>query len=156
MLNNTVLTSVRDLLDYAPSQLAAIFTQAGVEVGKLQINAWLESTGHPDYQTMQDVELASFLNGLINTLRGKKEGPQPEPEQTLTNNIVLMKLRIALNLKAEDLMELFALAGLELSKHEVSALFRKPGNKHYRDCTDDTLAAFFTGAALRNNAGSSE
>lgn len=54
------------------------------------------------YIKMSDSELASFLNGLINLKRGKREGEQPEPESRLTNNMVFQKLRIALNLKAED------------------------------------------------------
>ncbi len=57
------------------------------------------------------------------------EGLQPAPEKRLTNNIVFRKLKIALNLKDEDILEIMALAHLSISKHELSAFFRKPDHK---------------------------
>jgi uncharacterized protein YehS (DUF1456 family) len=93
--------------------------------------------------------LAIFLNGLIVDKRGKKEGPLPEPEQRLTNNIVFTKLKIALNLKADDVLEILAQVNLSMSKHELSAFFRKPGHKHYRDCKDQVLRNFLKGLQLR-------
>jgi len=64
-----------------------------------------------------------------------------------------MKLKIALNLKAEDVLEIMELAGFLMSKHELSAFFRKPGHKHYRECKDQILRNFLKGMQLkyRNN-----
>jgi uncharacterized protein YehS (DUF1456 family) len=56
-----------------------------------------------------------------------------------------MKLKIALNLKAEDVLEILGLADFRLSKHELSAFFRKPGHKHYRECKDQILRNFLNG-----------
>jgi len=86
---------------------------------------------------------------LINDRRGKKEGPQPKPEQRLTNNIIFRKLKIALDLKAEEILEIMDLTNVRISKHELSAFFRKPDHKHYRDCKDQILRNFISGVQLK-------
>jgi len=86
-----------------------------------------------------------FLNGFIYQKRGKKEGVQPKAETRLTNNMIFMKLKIALDLRAEDILEILALSNVRISKHELSALFRRPGHKHYRDCQNQILRNFLTG-----------
>ncbi|MCD6387821.1 MAG: DUF1456 family protein, partial [Desulfobulbaceae bacterium] len=96
-------------------------------------------------QACSDSQLAIFLNGLINDMRGKKEGPPAKPEKRLTNNIVLVKLKIALNLQAEDILKILNLVDMHISKHELSAFFRKPSNKHYRACKDQILRNFLKG-----------
>jgi uncharacterized protein YehS (DUF1456 family) len=118
-------------------------------VTRAQISDWLKKDDDPAFQELSDTQLAIFLNGLINHKRGKKEGPQPVPETRLTNNMIFMKLKIALNLKAEDVLEILALAGLRISKHELSAFFRKPDNKHYRECKDQILRNFLKGLQLK-------
>ncbi len=71
-----------------------------------------------------------------------KRGEQPAPEQKITNNIIFRKLQIALNLKAEDVLDLLKLVDFRLSKHELSAFFRKVDHKHYRECKDQVLRNF--------------
>jgi uncharacterized protein YehS (DUF1456 family) len=78
-------------------------------------------------------------------MRGKKDGPQPEPEDKLNNNIIFKKLKIALNLKAEDILRVMALVDFKISKHELSAFFRKKGHKHYRECQEQILRNFLHG-----------
>ena len=95
-----------------------------------------------------DRTLACFLNGLINEMRGKKEGNQPEPENRLNNNIIFKKLKIALNLKAEDILRIMALVDFSMSKHELSAFFRKKGHKHYKKCQDQILRNFLHGIQI--------
>jgi len=60
-----------------------------------------------------------------------------------------MKLKIALNLKAEEVLAIIELAGFAMSKHELSAFFRKPGHKHYRTCHDQILRNFLKGVQLK-------
>jgi len=134
--NNDILRRIRYTFDFDDSKMIAVFGLADHQVTREQISDWLKKDDDPAYQKCSDTQLAIFLNGLINDKRGKKEGPQPEPEQRLTNNIIFRKLRIALNLKAEDILEILNLAGCRISKHELSAFFRKPEHKHYRDCKD--------------------
>jgi uncharacterized protein YehS (DUF1456 family) len=35
------------------------------------------------------------------------------------------------------------------SKHEISAMFRKPGHKHYKKCSNEVLGAFLESLCLR-------
>ncbi len=155
MINNDVLRRVRYIFDFNDKKMIALFGLADHVVTREEISNWLKKDDDPVFQECSDAELAIFLNGLINDKRGKKEGPAPEPEKRLSNNIIFMKLKIALNLKAEDVLTIMKLAGFVMSKHELSAFFRKPGHKHYRVCQDQILRNFLQGMQLkyRDNAG---
>ena len=85
----------------------------------------------------------------ITEKRGKKEGLQPKPEKRLNNNVIFLKLKIALNLKAEDVLAILALADFRMSKHELSAFFRRPDHKHFRECKDQVLRNFLHGVQLK-------
>ncbi len=95
------------------------------------------------------MELATFLNGFISHRRGKSDGPARTPERELSNNIILTKLKIALALKSDDMIEILALAGFAVSTHELTALARKPGHKHFRPCRDQLLRNFLQGLQLK-------
>ncbi len=149
MTNNDILRRIRYTFDFSDTKMMAIFGLAGHQITRSQISDWLKKDDDPEYQECSDSQLAIFLNGLINDKRGKKEGPQPEPEEHLTNNIIFMKLKIALNLKAEDVLEIMNLTDLRMSKHELSAFFRKAGHKNYRNCQDQILRNFLKGMQLK-------
>ena len=149
MTNNDVLRRIRYTFNFDDSKMIAIFGQADLEVTRAEISNWLKKDDDPDYQKCSDVTLAIFLNGLINDKRGKKDGPQPVPETSLSNNIVFRKLKIALNLQAEDVLMLLKQADFSISKHELSAFFRRPGHKHYRECKDQVLRYFLKGVQLK-------
>jgi len=149
MKNNDVLRRIRYTFDFDDSKMIAIFGQADLEVTRAEVSNWLKKEDDPDYQECSDVTLATFLNGLINDKRGKKDGPQPEPEKSLSNNIIFRKLKIALNLQAEDVLMLLKQANFSISKHELSAFFRRPGHKHYRECKDQVLRNFLKGAQMK-------
>ena len=152
MTNTDILRSIRYTFDYSDVKMVGIFGLADHKVTREQIESWLKKDDEPGYQKCSDTELATFLNGLIIDKRGKKEGPQPQPENRINNNITLRKLKIALNLKAEDMLEILALAGFRMSKHELSAFFRKAGHKHFRVCKDQILRNFLKGAQLKYRA----
>jgi len=147
--NNDILRRIRYTFDYHESKMVTIFGLADYLVSQEQISDWLKKEDDPAYQNCNDSQLAIFLNGLINDKRGKKDGPQAPPEEKLTNNIIFRKLKIALNLKDEDILEMLGLAGLSISKHELSAFFRRPNHKHYRDCKDQILRNFLKGLQLK-------
>lgn len=149
MTNNDILRRIRYTFDFNDSKMISLFGLAGHQVTRSQVSDWLKKDDDPAFQKCSDTHLAIFLNGLINDKRGKKEGPQPEPEKRLTNNIVFMKLKIALNLKAQDVLEIMALANLHMSKHELSAFFRRPDHTHYRSCKDQILRNFLKGMQLK-------
>ncbi|HEY9134950.1 MAG TPA: DUF1456 family protein [Pseudomonadales bacterium] len=149
MTNNDILRRIRYTFDFSDSKMMAVFGSADHEVTREQISNWLKKEDDPAYKSCSDKQMAIFLNALINDKRGKKEGAQPEPEQRLTNNIIFMKLKIALNLKSEDVLDIMSLADFRMSKHELSAFFRKPGHKHYRECNDQILRNFLKGMQLK-------
>jgi uncharacterized protein YehS (DUF1456 family) len=148
MTNNDILRRIRFIFDFNDTNMIEIFGLAGHEVTREQVLAWLKKDTDRVFQKCSDKQLAIFLNGFINYRRGKKEGAQPEPEQEITNNIIFRKLKIALDLQAEDILEILELADIHLSKHELSALFRKPGHKHYRECKDSVLHGFLNGMQI--------
>ncbi|PLX95729.1 MAG: DUF1456 domain-containing protein [Desulfuromonas sp.] len=145
MDNNDVLRRIRFTFDFSDAKMIALFGLADYPVTREQVSAWLKKEGDPALVECSDTELAVFLNGLITDRRGKKDGPQPVPEQRLNNNIIFRKLKIALDLKAEDILAIMGLAQVKISKHELSAFFRRTGHKHYRDCNDQMLRNFLKG-----------
>ena len=149
MTNNDILRRIRYAFDFSDPKMVALFALAELKVSRTQVSAWLKKDDDPSYEECSDTQLASFLDGLINDKRGKKDGPQAEPEKRLTNNIIFRKLKIALNLKDDDVMEIMSLANLRLSKHELSAFFRKPGHKNYRECQAQVLRNFLKGVQLK-------
>ncbi len=139
MNNNDVLRRLRYTFNYNDKQMIALFSSAGTSVTREQVSQWLKKDNDADFVLCLDSILASFLNGFINEKRGKKEGPVAIPEKRLTNNIILTKLKIALNLKAEELIDLLASVDFRLNKPELSAFSRKTDHKHYRECKDQVL-----------------
>jgi len=149
MTNNDILRRIRYTFDFNDSKMMAIFQSAEYRASREEISDWLKKEDDEAYKNCSDKHLAYFLNGLINENRGKREGEQPKPEKTLNNNIILTKLKIALNLKAEDMLGILNLADFSFSKHELSALFRKKGHKHYRECKDQILRNFLQGMQVK-------
>ena len=149
MTNNDVIRRLRYIFDFDDSKMIAIFDAAGYEATREQISNLLKKEEDPDYKECSDNVLAIFLNGLINDRRGKKEGEQPEPEDKLTNNIIFTKLKIALNLKADEILDLLNMVDVDISKHELSAFFRKSTHKNYRSCQDQILRKFLKGMQLK-------
>ncbi|MBT6005509.1 MAG: DUF1456 family protein [Prolixibacteraceae bacterium] len=149
MDNNDIIRRIRYSFDFNDSKMIEIFGLADHQVPRAQISDWLKRDVDPDYEEMPDKQLAIFLNGLIIDKRGKKEGPKPIPENRLNNNIIFRKLRIALNLKDDDILKILELADFKMSKHELSAFFRKPGQSQYRECKDQVLRNFISGMQLK-------
>lgn len=152
MTNNDILRRIRFIFDFSDTKMLALFGLAGLLVTRGQISDWLKKEDNPAYQQCSDKQLAVFLNGLIIDKRGAKPGAQPEPEQRLNNNVIFRKLKIALNLQADGILEIMALAQMRLSKHELSAIFRNPEHKHFRDCNDQLLRNFLKGVQLKYRA----
>lgn len=153
MNNNDIFRRIRYIFDFNDSKMMDIFRLADHPVTRSQVSDWLKADDDPAFQKCSDSDLALFLNGLIIDKRGRKDGPMPAPETQLTNNMIFMKLKIALNLKAEDVLEMMGLANLSISKHELSAFFRKPGHKHYRECKNQMLRNFLRGMQLKYRPG---
>lgn len=149
MTNNDALRRIRYIFDFDDSKMMDIFALADYQVTRGQISDWLKKDEDPAFKECDDTQLAIFLNGLIIDRRGKKEGPLPKPEQRLNNNIVFRKLKIALDMQADEILEILGKADMQISKHELSAFFRSTDHKHYRDCKDQILRNFLNGLQLK-------
>ncbi len=150
MIANDVLRRLRYIFDLSDSKMITLSSSGKHKVTRTEISDWLKKDDDPAYKVCDDTQMAIFLNNFISEKRGKRDGPQPEPEKRLSNNMIFMKLKIALNLKAEDVLEILNLANFKLSKHELSAFFRKPGHKHFRECKDQVLRNFLQGLAVKH------
>jgi uncharacterized protein YehS (DUF1456 family) len=156
MTNNDVLRRIRYIFNYSDDQMIGVFAHADTQVTRDQVCNWLKPDEDAELAPCDDKTLATFLNGLINTKRGRRDGPPPVPEQRLTHNMILMKLRIALDLKSDEALAILQSAGMTLSNHELSALFRKPGHQQYRECKDQILRNFLKGLQLKFRANSAD
>ena len=149
MTNNDILRRIRFIFDLSDSKMMDIFTQADLVVTREQVSDWLKTDDKPEFKELNDQQLATFLNGFINKKRGKKDGVQPEIETRLNNNIIFRKLKIALDFKEENILDVMQLAGFPISKHELSALFRRQDHKNYRDCQTQILRNFLKGLQIK-------
>ena len=149
MINNDIIRRIRYTFDFNDTKMIEIFGLADYQVTRAQISDWLKKDDDPTFQELLDYQLATFLNGFINEKRGKKEGAQAIPEKKLNNNIIFRKLKIALDLKDDDILEIFKLVDLRVSKTELSAFFRNPKLKQYRPCKDQFLRNFLHGMQIK-------
>lgn len=149
MTNNDIIRRIRYIFDFNDDKMIALFSHAGYVTDRTEVSDWLKKDDDPAHKPINDKHLALFLNGLITEKRGKKEGPMPKPEKKLTNNLILRKLKIALNLRDDEMLAIFKLADMRLSKHELSAFFRKPGQRQYRLCKDQFLRNFIHGMQIK-------
>jgi len=149
MENNDIMRRLRYTFDFNDTKMIDLFANADKQVTRGEISRWMKRDDDPDFNFLDDRNMAIFLNGLINDKRGRREGPQPEPENRLNNNIILRKLKIAFNLKDDDIIDLLLLADLRVSKHEISAFFRKADHSKYRICQDQILRNFLQGMQIK-------
>ncbi|MEX2513194.1 MAG: DUF1456 family protein [Cyclobacteriaceae bacterium] len=148
MNNNVILRSLRYTFDYDDDRMIKIFGLAELTVSRAEVSDWLKKEDDPNFKPINDLYLANFLNGMIIHLRGKKENSLPVPEKRLNNNLILRKLKIALNLKNEDILDILESVDRYLSPHELSAFFRKPDQSQFRLCKDQIMRNFLHGLQL--------
>lgn len=156
MTNNDILKRLRFTFDYNDAQMVAIFNLTDYDATTEEMKAWLSKEDSDSFEELNDQDLAIFLNGLINKKRGKREGPKPTPEKRLTNNLILKKLKIALNLKTDEIIAIFALVEKNITMPVLNSFLRNPKQDQYRICQDQYLRWFLSGlqAKYRNNKNS--
>jgi uncharacterized protein YehS (DUF1456 family) len=156
--SNDVLRSVRYLLNVSDTKLGDIFRLGGEEVSADDLVAFLKRDDEDGYRECGHASMARFLNGLVIYKRGKRdqrdqrdqrdkdESRPPQPlDVPVTNNVVLKKLRVAFELKDDDLITLIEKNGLRVTKGELGAFFRRPDHRNYRDCGDQFLRNLLKG-----------
>ncbi len=150
MLNNDVLRSLRYMLDVSDAQMAEIVQLSGRATRPDEIEAVLKKEDEPGFAECSDELMAHFLDGLVYFKRGKDDSRPAQPfELPVSNNMVLKKLRVAFELKEDDMHAIMQSVDCPVSKPEMSALFRKFGHSNYRTCGDQFLRNFLKGLTLR-------
>ena len=152
MTNNDIVRQLRYALNMNNSTMIETFSLAGHEIEQSELTGLLKNEDEESFINCSDNVLRYFLDGLIIHKRGKKEikpGETRKPDQRLTNNTLLKKLRIALELKEDDMLGILKLAGADISKSELTALFRKEGHRNYKECGDQFLRKFLKGLSIR-------
>jgi uncharacterized protein YehS (DUF1456 family) len=164
MENNDILIRLRYAQDIKNTDMVEIFKLGGVKVTKEEVLKMLkkpdDTYGEIDVEENEDYikcnhrMLESFLNGFITFKRGKQDPKPGQPETpALTNesinNMLLKKLKIALALTSEDMLDIFKKAGITVTKGELGALLRKPGHKNYKECGDKFARNFLKGLAIK-------
>ncbi len=66
----------------------------------------------------------------------------------MTNNDILKKLRVALSLRNDDILEILKLVNFNISKSELNALFRAEDHEKYMPCGDQILRNFLNGLVI--------
>lgn len=150
MLNNDVLRSLRYTLDISDAQMVDIIKLSGKQVALNDLAAMLKKDDEEGFTPCDDELMAHFLDGLVYFKRGKDDSRPAQPlELPITNNTVLKKLRVAFELKEDDMHTIMNSVDCPVSKPEMSALFRKFGHSNYRTCGDQFLRNFLKGLTLR-------
>lgn len=165
MNNNDILRRVRYALSISDKDLIKIFklgesTVSLEEVVKLtrktKTSFDYDPTSSEEAMECTNYLLESFLNGLMIYKRGplkSKTGEIMRPTRQLKegispNNVFLKKLKIALTLDSDAMIEIFKKADVEISSSQLSAFFRNEGHKHYRPCMDKYARSFLKGLTL--------
>ncbi|MEW8971846.1 DUF1456 family protein [Mesobacillus jeotgali] len=160
MLNNDIMIRLRYGLDIKDTDMVEIFKLGGMNVTKDDVRMMLQRIDEDEYGEeivpegyirVNNAMMEQFLNGFVTFKRGKRPGETGTPPLTgeTVNNQLLKKVKIALALTSEDMLEIFDLAGVRVSKGELGAILRKEGHKNYRECGDKFARNFLKGLALK-------
>jgi uncharacterized protein YehS (DUF1456 family) len=149
MNSNDILRRIRYALNIHDKEMAEIFKLAGYDIPESKIADIMKKEEEDGYIECSGIELTYFLDGLIIKKRGKREVSGSEPavktDIDFSNNGVLKKLRIALNFKEADMIEMLKRSDFEITKPELSALFRAKDSSKYKACGDQILKNFLNG-----------
>ncbi|WP_432353664.1 DUF1456 family protein [Sporosarcina sp. A2] len=166
MNQNDILTRLRYALDIKDAEMVEIFALGGIETTKAEVHDMMSKSksstdgeaSDEEYSKMIDnTTLESFLNGCVILKRGpQEETPETVKNQFLMtadnrnmNNILLKKMKIALSLTSEEMIEILNEAGITVSKSELSAVLRKEGHRNYKECGDRYARNFLKGLAFQ-------
>lgn len=66
----------------------------------------------------------------------------------MSNNDILKKLRVALELRDDDIVHILSLSDFKISKTELSSFFRNEDHPNYKPCGDQILRKFLNGLII--------
>lgn len=144
------MRSLRYMLEANNHKINEICQLGGVEVSKNDIHAFMLDEENLNFKKCSDETLAHFLDGVITLRRGKDESrPRVPIELPMSNNQVLKKLKVAFEIKEEELLQMITSTGFVFGKSELSSFLRKSDHRNYRPCGDQVLRYFLKGLTLK-------
>jgi len=158
MTNNDLLRRLRYALNLNGVTMTEIFALAGYQIGPAEALKFLKKEEEQGFVACDAAVMGHFLDGLIVYRRGRQEHPAAAVPAAgeLTNNLILRKLRIALELNDEAMIEILKLAGVVISKAQLSAMFRSVDHRNYKQCGDQFLRNFIRGLTLGQKKSAEE
>jgi len=151
MTNNSALQKIQFAFRLELADVLRIFGLVNYPADTKMATGYFIDNKHEDFVACPNQALAAFLDGLIIERRGPSEkNPVPAefPKLALDNNDIFKKLRIAMDLHAEDIEVVLGRASVDLTNIDLSAFFRKKGHKHYKVCSDKILESFLIGIRI--------
>jgi uncharacterized protein YehS (DUF1456 family) len=148
LTNNDTLRRLRYNLNLNDNKMVEVFHLSHFPLDRNVIQNMLKQENAEGFAECSDALLSAFLDGLIIKRRGKRETAPPAPvtpQFVLSNNDILKKLRIALELKEEDVLAIMQKSKPDITRPELSALFRQKDNRNYKPCGDQFLRNFIAG-----------
>lgn len=149
---NDIFRRFRYAVDMNDATIMEIFASSNISMNAKQLSSYFRREDERGYEEMPAVTLDKFLDGLIVYTRGQRDETTAVTSIKLDNNMILKKMRIALQLCEQDMLDIFAAANFKISKAELSALFRKQGHKNYKECGDQILRNFLQGLTTHNRS----
>lgn len=157
-MNNYCLRRLRYAFAFNDKQMLAIFLEMNFKLTLKELQTYLLKEDDEKFVLLPDYILTIFLDGFIQYKRGKREGAEElsqkervelSKKERLNNNMIVNKIKIALSLKAEELIDILMLADFRISKGELSAFFRKTEHRNYRECGNQFLRNLLTGMTTK-------
>ena len=143
---NDILFKIKTALSLDKESMIKIYELVEYNIGVNRLENILKRRQDNGYEDATYEELGLFLDGLIILKRGAISTPKSEDKAVeLTNNLILKKLRVALELKEPELLIIFGLVDITLTKRQIGSLFRKEGHKNFKVCSDELLVSFLEG-----------
>jgi uncharacterized protein YehS (DUF1456 family) len=146
MTNNYVLKLIQRAIDISEVDILKIYKSMDKKITKEDVEDILREEQDEKFILLSDDGFLLFLDGLIEWRRGKSKTKSKKVIKTyLNNNVILKKLRIAFDLKDEQMIKLFSLVEQEITSSELTPYFRKEGHVNFKRCSDSTLKKFIKG-----------
>jgi len=143
---NDILYKIQKALHLSSKEILKAYELANYPMDMEHLDGLLKRRLDKGFSLCSYEELGVFLDGLVLLKRGPSPKKQNDDEIIeLTNNLILKKLRIAMELKEPETEIIFGLVDMALSKQELKSLFRKEGHKNFKACSDELLMAFLEG-----------
>jgi uncharacterized protein YehS (DUF1456 family) len=161
MNTNDVLKRLRFAVKISDAAMMEAFALGGSPISREKLDSYFLKEEEEGFALCPRVALEALLDGMIAKKRGAREeapssarapAASQSPAAPLDNNMIIKKLRIAFELKEDDLLEAMRLGGVDLSKNELSAFFRRKDQKNYKECMDQFLRNFLAGLAKLGKA----